>query len=107
MSTERPGASLPVIDPHAGKRWLERTDCDVCDTITLWSAWSHATPVSLPDGWSRPGGEARYHPGAQVVLCEVGGLLKTVYDLTGEDADAEVRRAVEEQLEIEIPTTEQ
>ena len=96
----------PIARRHAHCRWYERYGGDRDYLPTLWTAWADGTPVTLPDPWGLQGDEARYHSDTHAVLCRVGGRITTVYDTVGEDAHPVVREAIEQQLDVELPTQE-
>jgi hypothetical protein len=90
----------PYLTTHATERFHERARQP--DASDLGSAWVDAEAVSLPIPYCFAGDEARYHRDQQVVLCRVDGVLATVYDVTGDDADRTVQLAVEKQLDVDL-----
>ena len=103
-------AATPTPHPprqtnHARDRWEHRARYpDPDDGPSIWTAWVDGIPISLPWPYSELGDEARYHHDQRVIVCRCGPAITTVYDLVGPDSSPRVRRAVETQLDITLPT---
>ena len=89
----------PYLTHHAEVQWYNRA---LDREVSPYTAWGEAIRIDLPHPWGKAGDEARYHPKAGVILCRRGHAIPTVYDLHGPDAKGPVRRAVEEQLNVDL-----
>ena len=92
----------PIVKHHARDQWAARYGKEL---DALWKAWPDAVPVAMPACYDG-GDEARYHPETHAVLIRCDRAIVTVLDTIGADAYPEVRNAIEQQLDVELPTQE-
>lgn len=83
----RPREEPPLVAGHARRRWLGRSSVP---TLEISLAWLDAVPIPAEEFDVE---EARYHPGAEVVMLRRGDVIVTAL---AEDVSEPVARSAVE-----------